>query len=166
MQSNWFVAETLPRKERIAEVNLARQSFANLCPRMRAVRRHARRVENVLTPVFPGYIFVRFDPKRDPWRAINGTLGVRRLLAADSAKPIPMPDYAMQQIIERCENGLMTRLVDEFEPGAKVRILAGPFADQLAEVESLNGIGRVRVLLQILGLATPVTLSQASLAPA
>ncbi len=166
MHSNWFVAETLPRKERIAEINLGRQSFASLCPRMRTVKRHARRVENVLTPVFPGYVFVRFDPRRDPWRAINGTLGVRRLLAADSAKPIPMPAYAMQQILERCEAGLMTRLVDEFEPGAKVRILAGPFADQLAEVESLSGFGRVRILLQILGLATPVTLSQASLAPA
>ena len=164
--THWFVAETQPRKERIAEVNLHRQSFANLCPRFRAVRRHARRTESVLTPLFPGYVFVRFDPKRDPWRAINGTLGVKRLLTLDPYNPVPMPENVMAHILARCEDGLMTRLVDDLTPGMKVRIIDGPLANAVAEVESLNAAGRVRVLLEILGLSTPVTLDQASLAPA
>ena len=166
MQSLWFVAETQPRKERIAEANLHRQSFTNLCPRFRSTRRHARRTESVLAPLFPGYVFVRFDPKRDPWRAINGTLGVKRLLTTDPYNPVPMPENVMKQILARCENGLMTRLVDALAPGAKVRIIDGPLADAVAEVVSLNAAGRVRVLLQILGLSTPVMIDQASLAPA
>lgn len=166
VQSQWFVAETQPRKERIAELNLRRQSFANLCPRFRSMRRHARRMESVLAPVFPGYVFVRFDPKRDPWRAINGTLGVKRLLTSDPYNPVPMPENVMEQILARCENGLMTRLVDDLSPGTNVRIIDGPLADAVAEVESLNAAGRVRVLLRILGLSTPVTIDQANLAPA
>lgn len=166
MFSQWFVAETQPRKERIAELNLERQAFANLCPRFNSVRRHARRVESVLTPVFPGYLFVRFDPKKDPWRAINGTLGIKRLVTSDPYNPIPVPEDVMEQILSRCQDGLMTRLVDDLAPGSKVRIINGPLADAVAEVESLNAAGRVRVLLQILGLSTAVTLDEANLAPA
>jgi transcription antitermination factor NusG len=35
--------------------------------------------------------------------------------------------------------------------GAKVRLAAGPFAEQLAILDRLDDSGRVRVLLEILG---------------
>ena len=38
----WYVAMTAPRKERIAEINLANQGFRAFLPRQLATRRHAR----------------------------------------------------------------------------------------------------------------------------
>ena len=58
------------------EANLKRQGFEAFCPRFRKTRRHARRIDQVLAPVFPGYIFVHFDRERNQWRAVNGTHGV------------------------------------------------------------------------------------------
>lgn len=164
--SRWYVAETHPGKEAIAMENLSRQGFQGFCPRFRKLRRHARRRETVLAPLFPGYVFVRFDPDCQPWRSINGTLGVRRLIGGESTRPEPMPESAMHQILSRCRNGIVTQLVDRFEPGGTVRILTGPFAESLAEIESLDDKGRVRVLLDILGGACSVRVNLSCLAPA
>lgn len=164
--SGWYVAETLPGKEAIAIENLSRQGFHGFCPRFRKQRRHARRLETVLAPLFPGYVFVRFDPDWQPWRSINGTLGIRRLVGGENARPRPMPETAMRQILSRCRNGIVTQLVDRLAPGDAVRILTGPFAESLAEIESLDDKGRVRVLLDILGGGCSVRVSLSCLTPA
>ena len=60
----WYVVETLPRAELVAQSHLQRQSFGCFFPQFEKTRRHARRVDRVLAPVFPGYVFVRFDRDR------------------------------------------------------------------------------------------------------
>lgn len=149
----------------LALQHLERQGFAAFCPRFRKTRRHARRIDHVLSPVFPGYIFVRFDRDQDQWRSINGTVGVSRLVGNSSARPQPMPDAAMETIMARCEGGVMVGAMDAFHQGQQVRLLSGPFADQLAEVERLHDRGRVRVLLNILGGISPVDLHVSAIAP-
>ncbi len=161
----WYVAATEPRKEWLAVLNLEQQSFRSLCPRFHKVRRHARRMETVLAPLFPGYVFVSFDVDNDQWSSINGTLGVRRLIRFGPTRPQPMPDAAMIQLLGRCRDGIMIRLIDDIQAGDAVRIISGPFADQLAKVESLDDKGRVRVLLDILGGATSLQLGIDCLAP-
>lgn len=149
--SCWFAVETQPQGEARAQENLSRQGFESFCPRFRKIRRHARRKDVVLAPLFPGYLFVRFDRARDQWRSINGTLGVRRLVATNPYQPQPMPDGAMEFLLSRCEAGT-AKLKDEPLPvGSMVRFAAGPFLDRLATVETLDASGRVKVLLEILG---------------
>lgn len=164
--ANWYVAETLPRAEKYAEANLGRQGFASFCPRFSKQRRHARRIDRVLVPVFPGYVFVRFDRQRDQWTSINGTLGIRRLVGASSSRPQAMPESAMQALFERCTDDIMSCILPELEPGQQVRVVSGPFMGQLATIERLDDHGRVRVLLDILGGQAPVRMLAGSLAPA
>ena len=47
--------------------------------------------------------------------------------------------------------------------GGTVRILTGPFADQLGTLQTLDDHGRARVLLEIMGAARTVTLEGRSL---
>lgn len=77
-----------------------------------------------------------------------------------------MPDGAMEQILARCTDGIVIRLLDNPEPGQSVRIIAGPFADNLASIEALDDKGRVRVLLDILGSGCSVRMNVNCLAPA
>ena len=49
---------------------------------------------------------------------------------------------------------------------ARVRLLAGPFAEQIGVLERLGGQGRVRVLLEMMGSAVPVTSTADQLLPA
>ena len=74
----WYVVHTRPHRERRAEANLLRQGNRAWLPQMERSRRHARRIETVRMPLFPGYLFVSLDMARDAWRAIDGTFGVRR----------------------------------------------------------------------------------------
>lgn len=161
----WYVAETLPRKEALAVEHLRRQAFESFCPRFRKLRSHARKREQVLVPLFPNYVFVRLDVDRQPWRSINGTLGVRYLIGSERNRPEAMPAAAMDHILSRCDDGVVTQLVDQPRTGQAVRIVSGPFADNLASIEALDDRGRVNVLLDILGRRASVRMTIDSLAP-
>lgn len=161
----WHVVATQPRAEHTAELNLARQGFPAFCPRFRKTRRHARRVDTVLAPVFPGYLFVRFDKLRDAWRSINGTHGVLHLVGP-SQMPHAMPEAAMAELLARCEKGVMRCVLPDLNPGRQVRVASGPFADRLATIDQLDERGRVRVLLDILGGTASIGMELHDLVPA
>lgn len=164
--ARWYVSETLPRSELRAQGHLERQGFSSFCPRFRKTRRHARRIEQILAPLFPGYVFVRFDPEHDPWHAINGTLGVRRLVGQSTVRPQPMPEAAMKALFARCEAEVVSSVLPDFVPGHQVRLLSGAFVDRLATVEHLDDRGRVSVLLEILGARRSLRVKPGDLAPA
>ena len=150
-QSAWFVVETLPRREVLAVANLERQGFACFHPRFRKLRRHARRQDIVLAPLFPGYMFVNFAPDSMPWRSINGTFGVKRLISFDGRVPRAMPPRTVEALQQRCHNGVIERMLEDLVPGQSVRMAYGPFADVVARIERIDDKGRVSVLMRWLG---------------
>lgn len=162
---SWYVAETLPRAEAQAERNLDRQGFTAFSPRFRKLRRHARRTEQVLAPLFPGYLFVRFDRQRDAWRSINGTTGIRRLVGPSTGYPQPVADDIVEALLARCDNGIIASVLPDLQPGDVVRVLSGPLADRLAVITTLDDKGRVGILLDILGTQTPIRVPRGQLAP-
>jgi transcription antitermination factor NusG len=50
--------------------------------------------------------------------------------------------------------------------GQRVRIQCGPFSDFVGTLERLDEMGRVRVLLDMMVSAVPITLHRSALAPA
>ena len=72
----WYVVHTQPQAEEKACWHLATQGFECFLPRVVGIKRHARRVQPVLAPLFPRYLFACFDLDATRWRAINGTRGV------------------------------------------------------------------------------------------
>lgn len=77
-----------------------------------------------------------------------------------------MPATAMRSLFARCEGDIISGLFTTLQPGQQVRIVSGPFAERLAQVERLDDQGRVRVLLDILGGQTPLALSLSAVGPA
>ena len=77
---HWAVVNTQPHKERVALENLERQGYRAYCPLIRRRRSHARRVEEVLRPLFPSYLFVRVDPRRSSGARCCRRYGVRTLV--------------------------------------------------------------------------------------
>lgn len=55
----WIVINTNPHRERLVLGNLQRQALNVYCPMIRKRRSHARRIEAVLRPLFPTYLFVQ-----------------------------------------------------------------------------------------------------------
>jgi transcriptional antiterminator RfaH len=163
----WCVVSTLPHQEARAEANLLRQGFCAWLPMIRQVRRHARQFHAVRAPVFPGYLFVELDLERGGWSPIDSTYGVRRLLAHDR-KPDTLPERFVvdlrKTIVEDGTCGL-SRECDSLQPGARVRIAWGPFADCYATILDLAPKQRAFLLLDLLGGRVKMTMSRLALLP-
>ena len=115
--SKWYVVYTRPNQEQRAEVNLARQGYRTWLPVMERSRRRAKRFESGHAPLFPQYLFVELDIGREPWRAINGTFGVKRLLA-DGPRPRALPEEFVAALRE-ADRGRRRKLAraSRFEAG-------------------------------------------------
>jgi transcriptional antiterminator RfaH len=161
----WFLAHTLPKSEWKAELHLGAQGFRTFQPQIRKTIRHARQLKTVRAPLFPRYLFVILDLKRDRWLSVRSTVGVSSLYGSRDGRPVPVPIGIVESLIERSDDTL-TRLDNDLVKGQQVRILTGPFVDFIGTLDRLNAAGRVRVLLQLMGTAVPVTLHRSALSPA
>src|SRR6476646_1110121 len=146
----WYVARTLPQRELHAARQLNNQGFRTFVPRYWKNRRHARKVETISAPLFPRYIFVVVDRTRDRWRSINGTLGVDRLLMY-GGEPQPVPQGVVENLVAAADLDGNIRFDFHLKEGQTVKVIAGPFADLVGQLERLDDNGRVRILLEILG---------------
>jgi transcription antitermination factor NusG len=162
----WFVARVLAHQENRAQLNLHRSGFRSFVPRLRSTVRHARRLRETLKPLFPGYVFVIVDLSKHRWRTINGTFGIASLIMG-AEQPMPVPTGVVEALAASCERFAVVSLGDEsLEVGQKVRILSGPFAETLCRLSHLDDRGRVRVLLEIMGMEVATQLHRSAIAPA
>jgi transcription elongation factor/antiterminator RfaH len=161
----WFVAQTLTRREQIARFHLGAQGFRTFLPCFHKTVRHARRLREVIAPIFPGYIFVVLNPERDRWRSINGTFGVARLVSA-AQRPVPVPMGVVEALLSSVDEFGLVRFDRGLKPGQPVRVVAGPFAPLLGVLQRLEAKGRVQVLLNLMGRQAAVLMDQANLTAA
>ena len=160
----WFLVHTLPKSEQKAEWHLGAQGFRTYLPWFKKTVRHARQLRTVRAVLFPRYLFVILDVERDRWLAVRSTVGVSRLFTQDD-RAVPVPVGVVECLIGHSDGGL-TRLDYGLSEGQRVRILSGLFADSVGTLAQLDEAGRVKVLLEMMGTAVPVTLDRSALAPA
>ncbi|MDP6785666.1 MAG: transcriptional activator RfaH [Rhodospirillales bacterium] len=148
----WYVVHTQPRGEPLALANLENQGLETYLPRYLKRRRHARRTEWVPAPLFPNYLFVRFDVERTRWRAIHSTFGVRYLVS-NGELPAPVPHGIVEEI-QSCEDDAGIVVVSKqapFDKGELVRIMTGALCDQVGLFDCATDNERVFILLDLLG---------------
>ncbi len=162
----WYVAMTLPHKERVAAANLANQGYRCFLPLQLATRRHARQFRTVLAPVFPRYIFIILDIERMRWRSVNGTIGVQSLVS-HGERPLAAPPGIVETLLQSSDGrGALSYRKEDVAVGAKVRLLAGPFAGSLAVLQRLDGPRRVQLMLEILSGHVIISLERTQIASA
>jgi transcription elongation factor/antiterminator RfaH len=150
---HWYAVAVLPHSDALAHEQLARQGFLVFAPTFKRTVRHARQFRTRVAPLFPGYMFVQLNLGQTRWRAVNGTRGVRGLVTAGE-RPARVPDAVIAALMAEAGEGAQVGLA----PGAKLEIVAGPFAGLVARLEGLDGSARVAVLMEVIGSA-PVTVS-------
>lgn len=107
--------------------------------------------------VFPGYILVEMIMTDDSWYVVRNTPGVTGFVGSANA-PIPLRPDEVDKILKRME-APMPKVKINLNPGNKVRIVEGPFADFMGTVEDLLlEKGKVRILVSFFGRETPVEL--------
>jgi transcriptional antiterminator RfaH len=159
LHPRWFVAHTQPHAEAKATSHLERQGFDIYFPRYLKRRRHARRIETVVAPLFPRYLFVAVDTAAQRWRSIYSTIGVARLVC-NGDEPTAVPDGIVEALKCREDAGGFIKLDyrPPFRPGDKIRVLDGAFTSCLGLFESMADRERIAILLDLLGRKVRVVL--------
>jgi transcriptional antiterminator RfaH len=163
----WYVVQTHPHAEAKAEGHLGRQGFSTYLPRYLKRRRHARKTETVVAPLFPRYAFVAINLATQRWRSIFSTVGVSRLVCQGDY-PVPVSDGVVDALRQREDASGIIRLPARsmFKPGQAVQVVDGVFATCLGLFESMSDDERVLILLDLLGRRVRVTLNADSIAAA
>lgn len=165
MARHWTVAGTRSASSGEAIRNISAQGFQYYHPKFRdRPHRGARKI----LPLFPRYIFVRIDPRRDNWRALCSTRDVSRLFMFGD-EPARVPDREIEYImgLENEHGYVEHELVSapRFEPGQVVVGMRGLFEDKIGKYQGVGSNShRVRVLFEILGRSTTFEVSAYDLA--
>lgn len=146
----WYVAQLKPNSFSKAKLNLVRQGFECFMPLRKETVRHARKLSTVLRPVFPGYIFIKFDLDNRNWKKINSTHGVNRLISFQERFPAQMPAGLIEGFKARCDDQHILIPKSDLEKGDKVRLISGPLSDFIGQVEALVSGERVRLLFEFM----------------
>ena len=159
----WYVAQLKPNGFERAVANLKRQNFETFMPLRRKTVRHARQMRDVLRPVFPGYLFIRFGAARSDWRKINSTFGVSQLISFEKAVPSVVPDALMAGLQARCDKAQVLQPLADLKAGERVKVLSGAFAEFIGEIETFVADDCVRLLFDFMGQTSKVDVPRADL---
>lgn len=125
MNRRWLAAYTRSRHENAVAAQLQRKGLRYLLPLYERYSRWSDRVQRVMLPLFPGYVFVHVAECE---RAqVLQTYGVVNVVSS-AGKPCPLPEEDVE-ILRAC-----TAVSSDVEPhpylkeGRRIRIRYGPFA--------------------------------------
>ena len=146
----WFIAQIKPNSYNIAIQNLERQGFETFLPKMQITQRQKQKFHVKNVHVFPGYLFVCFDPHLIPWMKINSTYGVSKLLAFNK-KPSEISSDLVLELKTRYEINIDSMQKEKLKKDDAIKLYVGPFADLIAKVERVDKSNRIWVLLEGMG---------------
>jgi transcriptional antiterminator NusG len=109
---------------------------------------------------FPGYVLVEMEMNDDTWHLVKNTGKVTGFVGGSGHKPTPISEKEVEKIMSQMQEGVeKPKPKTLFEVGEMVRVIEGPFADFIGNVEEVNyEKSRLRVSVTIFGRATPVEL--------
>ncbi|HUF69873.1 MAG TPA: UpxY family transcription antiterminator [Longimicrobiales bacterium] len=151
----WYACRTRARTEKRVERRLLDRDVDAYLPTFPLVRRWADRRRTVAFPLFPGYVFARFE-FQDLYRvlAVPGLATIVR----QGGRLAPIRDAEIDNI-RRVAAGLDVTCVRprrvRFRRGEAVRVIGGPFEGVEGVIHQVRGSSRVLVGLSI-GLAVSI----------
>ena len=151
---NWYLIKTKTRQENIAIQNLKNQEYSTYCATVK--------IDNKHVVLFPGYIFINLDNKKENWSPIHSTKGVVNFVRF-GLNFAQVPDNVIEflkanQLInqEKLEN------LNQFKSGDKVQITDGVLKNCVAIFKSFKSDDRVILLMNLLGQQQSITIKQES----
>ena len=145
MQSlSWFALQVRTRKEGLVATHLEGQGYECLLPLYKSSRKWSDRVKEVEQPLFPGYLFCRFDFQNR--RPLVVTPGVLQIVGIGKT-PTPIAETEIAAVQMAQASGLPSQPWPYIEVGERVRVNYG----NLSGLEGIliNFKGNHRVVLSV-----------------
>ena len=144
----WFAVRVTPRSEVRVGGQLSLRGLEAYVPTQQVKRRWSDRSRVLPEPLFPGYLFCRFNPLE--WIRIVEVPGAIQVLSIGNS-PIPIPEAEIESIRAVLASGSIVTPWPYLQAGQQVRIDAGPLAGVRGIVlRSESGNPRVVVSVTLL----------------
>lgn len=155
----WHVIRARARQEVRAEQNLQSGGIEVFLPRTRGSRLNVRCRSIKVMPLFPQYLFARFDLSRA--RDVAFTRGIQTIVRAGNNFAV-VDDGIITLLKGRMDAEGLIRVGEPLQPGEKVLIEDGPFSSLTAVVERvLPHKDRVSILLSTINAPFRITIAAA-----
>ena len=166
---SWYLVQCKPNTTQIAVRNLENQSFTTFLPLQESTKRKGKKFQRQIRPLFPGYLFVQLNPAQGPWRQVNNTRGVARLVRL-STLPSVVPESIIVELLARCdEQGVLRQAREsqnnQLRSGEQVEVTQGPFSGIVATVTNVEPNDRIYILFDIMGQKTKLEIEGIALQP-
>ena len=159
---NWYAIYTKPKSEEVVSENLKRAGIEVYNPKLRLKKYLRNQYREVIEPLFPCYIFGRFEPEKYQWM-ITYTRGVRKIVG-DKTYPWPVAEDIIGFIRSNEKDGFVAIKCEELSEGDRVRISEGPLSGLTGIFKKvIKGTERVVLLLNAIEYQARVIVERASL---
>ena len=166
-EARWYVVHTYSGYENKVKANIEKtvenrgmqdQIFEISVPMQDEIEMKEGQKKTVQRKVFPGYVLLNMIMNDETWYVVRNTRGVTSFVGPGS-KPVPLTDAEVRAM---GIGGQVENL--DVEVGESVRVVTGPFADSVGQIQEINANKKTLVVsLSILGRETPVELDFAQI---
>ena len=156
---SWFALQVRTRHEVGVANILEGKGYEMLLPIYKCRKRWSDRIKEVETPLFPGYLFCRFNP-HDRFPIVT-TPGVIQVVGYNR-QPVAVDDSEIQAIQTMMASGLPNQPWPFLEVGDRVRIEAGPLRGLEGLLIDFKGNHRLVLSVSLLHRAVAVEIDSIS----
>jgi len=122
--SQWFALQVRGRHERLVSTILTNKGYESFLPTYRNWDAPKRK-KHTESPLFPGYVFCRFDAlRRLPILVTPGVIHVVGI----GRQPVAIDEIEIFSLVRVVDENLKAEPIDFLQPGEKVRIVEGPLS--------------------------------------
>lgn len=156
--SSWYCIRSLPKHEHIAAAHVRRlDDLEVFLPRIRVKRNTSRGVTWVTEPLFPGYIFGKFNLMRC-LRSVKASPGVAGVVQFNYRWPT-IEASVIEELRSIIGHESVRTIPDSIQIGDTAQVAAGAFQGLTAVVTKvMPSSERVSVLMEFLGRQSQVIL--------
>jgi transcription antitermination factor NusG len=156
--TNWYALQVRGRNEKAIASLLSNQDYECFLPVYKCRRRWSDRIKEIELPLFPGYLFCRFDPHhRLPILVTPGVLSV----VGVARKPMPVEEAEIRAIETVVSSGLPTQPWPFLHLGDRVRIDSGALRGLEGILLEFKGQYRIVVSVTLLQRSVAVEIDSA-----
>jgi len=140
----WFALRVKPRHEKSASTSLRSRDFESLLPLYVVRNKWKDRYKEVSLPLFPGYVFSRFEyANRAEIFRTPGLIDIVRF----GETLLPVDPAEMESLQRLVESGLACEPYPAIDVGEQVEICDGPFCGQSGLVTEVRS--KLRLVLSV-----------------
>jgi transcriptional antiterminator NusG len=156
--SRWYAVWTRSRHEQVVRTQLDEKHVPAFLPTMRRWSRWKDRKKQIDVPLFPGYVFARFEAGER--LSVLKCSGVVSIVSFDG-EPAPVPDHEIEGIRTLVESTLPYDPCPTIKTGTLVEVSHGPLKGVVGRLTRKGSQSRLVLSVYLIGQAVSVQVDAA-----